>query len=210
MAYPTKRITEILTSQNDRADLRNAAQNGVEASVFALGSCPPRFMEQEQEQDQEQEQGVTLAFCTVGAVERDGRSRNEAFLEHIGEKSMEENNVLREQEMRDRETHIYHIIHFEDGSHLCNCCTLQTLGIPCRHFYTAMLMNDHRLNERARGTPVAHWLKGTEPHRVATETHGQGRGIMSSALRETCAGDERWILFPDHAIKYTMRSVCAT
>ncbi|CAM9522472.1 unnamed protein product [Pylaiella littoralis] len=67
-------------------------------------------------------------------------------------------------EQRDNKTFDYLVLLFSDGSHLCQCRTLQTLGLLCRHLWGAMLhspdfrfhvglLHEHRLTETARGTP---------------------------------------------------------
>ena len=140
----------ILGRQQNAADLGDALQHlpavrmattastafkGVlDACEFALGAWPRRFMEQEM--------GAALMYCQRACHEVYGQDVVEVLsgtFDYVKDKFCDVRVVFAVIEERDRERHLYHLLLFSDGSHLCQCRNLQTLGLGCRHFWAAML-----------------------------------------------------------------------
>ena len=86
----------------------------------------------------------------------------------------------------------YVVLAMNDGSHLCSCRTLQTLGLCCRHFWMTMrlsckfrfhigILNQHWLVEQGR-RPMTDW-----PATVATKwaiARNHAATVEEDAIRE--------------------------
>lgn len=147
----------------------NAFSGVLDACKFPIALWPRRFTEQEMV--------AAVLFCQMGGGEVDGPERAAALqrsFEYIGNKLCDVSYVFGIQEHRDKKTFDYLVLLFADGSHLCQCRTLQTLGLLCRHVWAAMLhsprfrfhiglLHEHWLTETARGTPQKDWPDAAAP-----------------------------------------------
>ena len=164
----------------------------VEASEFSIDPWPRRFMEQEM--------GVAILYCQLGGEGIAGPERAEALkrtFEYIAEKLCDVFFVSQVCESRGSHTCTYLVTLFSDGSHLCQCRTLQVLGLCCRHFWTAMihsrrfqfhvgLLHEHWLAEKARGTPEGDWPSAATPKWIAADRHG-GAAAGTDGFQGTAA-----------------------
>lgn len=201
-------FTGLVDNQRDSAMLRDAIQHlppvrmaipattafkGVmEASEFPIALWPRRFMEQEM--------GAAILYCQLGGEEIDGPERAEALkrtFEYIAEKLCDVVFVFQVCESRGSHTYTYLVTLFSDGSHLCQCRTLQVLGLCCRHFWAAMihsrrfrfhvgLLHEHWLAEKARGTPEGDWPSAATPKWIAADRHG-GAAAGTDGFQGTAA-----------------------
>ena len=201
-------FTGLVDNQRDSAMLRDAIQHlppvrmaipattafkGVmEASEFPIALWPRRFMEQEM--------GAAILYCQLGGEEIDGPERAEALkrtFEYIAEKLCDVVFVFQVCESRGSYTYTYLVTLFSDGSHLCQCRTLQVLGLCCRHFWAAMihsrrfrfhvgLLHEHWLAEKARGTPEGDWPSAATPKWIAADRHG-GAAAGTDGFQGTAA-----------------------
>ena len=138
-------FTGLVDNQRDSAKLRDAIQHlppvrmaipaptafkvVMEAPEFSIAPWPRRFMEQEM--------GAAILYCQLGG-EIAGSERAEALkrtFEYIAEKLCDVVFVFQVCESRGSHTYSYLVTLFSDGSHLCQCRTLQVLGLCCRHFW---------------------------------------------------------------------------
>ena len=187
-------FTGLVDNQRDSAMLRDAIQHlppvrmaipaptavfkGVmEASEFSIAPWPRRFMEQEM--------GAAILYCQLGG-EIAGPERAEALkrtFEYIAEKLCDVVFVFQVCESRGSHTYTYLVTLFSDGSHLCQCRTLQILALCCRHFWAAIihsrlfrfhvgLLHEHWLAEKPRGTPEGDWPSAATPKWIAADRHG--------------------------------------
>lgn len=203
----------ILGRQENAADLRDALQHlpavrmattastafkGVlDACEFALGAWPRRFMEQEM--------GAALMYCQRACHEVHGQDFVEVLsgtFDYVKDKFCDVRVVVAVVEERDRERYLYHLLLFSDGSHLCQCRNLQTLGLGCRHFWASMLrdprfqfhiglQHEHWLTEHARGTPEKDWPPAARPRWVVANRHaapGTVGGFEWPALDHSAGG----------------------
>ncbi|CAB1105779.1 unnamed protein product [Ectocarpus sp. CCAP 1310/34] len=149
----------------------------LESCEFSIAGWPRRFMEQEMT--------AAIMFCQMGGGEADGPERAAALgrtFEYIEGKLCGVIYVFRIHEQRDGKAFDYLILLFSDGSNLCQCRTLQTLGLFCRHVWAAMmhsprfrfhvgLLHEHWLTEKARGTPQQDWPDVARPRWVVSNRH---------------------------------------
>ena len=103
---------------------------------YGLGKWPVKF--------KRDEMGAAALFCagSDNAV-LDEPDRTEAFgkLEFIGDLVVDVDTVAAIVENRSGKKMPYVVLAMNDGSHLCSCRTLQTLGLCCRHFWMAMRLS---------------------------------------------------------------------
>ncbi|CAB1120055.1 unnamed protein product [Ectocarpus sp. CCAP 1310/34] len=199
-----KYFSGIICSQKDAAMLRDAIdhlppnrmvappatafKSVLESCEFSIASWPRRFMEQEMT--------AAIMFCQMGGGEVDGPERAAALghtFEYIEGKLCDVIYVFGIHEQRDGKGFDYLVLLFSDGSHLCQCLTLQTLGLFCRHVWAAMmhsprftfqiglpfrfhvgLLHEHWLTEKARGTPQQDWPDVARPRWVVSNRHAAG------------------------------------
>ena len=96
---------------------------------YALGKWPVKF--------KRDERGAAALFCAGNdSAVLDGPDRTEALgkLEFIGDLVADVDTVAVIVENRSGKNMPYVVLAMNDGSHLCSCRTLQTLGLCCRHF----------------------------------------------------------------------------
>ena len=181
-----------------------AFKSVLESCEFSIAGWPRRFMEQEMT--------AAITFCQMGGGEVDGPERAAASgrtFEYIEDKLCDAIYVFGIHEQRDDKAFDYLVLLFSDGSHLCQCRTLQTLRLFCRHVWAAMmysprfrfhvgLLHEHWLTEKARGTPQQDWPDVARPRWVVSNRHaarevdgaageGEGEGVGG------CSG--RWKSF---------------
>lgn len=228
----------VITSQTDRATFRDAEipqlpavrvsgaaatttgtrflKDGLEACKFPDRAWARRFMELEM--------NAASLYCLAGGEElllEDGGERSTALrrsFEFVGEDELCDVTAVRriEEQCTNLRCCEYSVLLFSDGSHLCECRTLQTLGLGCRHFWAAMhqsdsfrfqvgLLNEHWLTETARGTPHSEWPQAAVKWVVAdrfrpavgavTEVFQKAPSLSVSALGSGSTGDESWKAF---------------
>lgn len=187
----------------------------LDACKFSIGEWPRQFMELEMD--------AAAIYCNSGGEELDEEDRTQALqrpFEYIEEKLCEIDAVQCVVEMRDGESYEYLVARFLDGSHLCGCRTLQTLGLPCRHFWAAMLqnknfgfqiglLNEHWLSEKARGTPQSDWPECAVVKWIVADRYGGAKGatevFQGSASGST--GDISWKAFTKGYSRQTLQTV---
>ena len=118
---------------------------------YALGKWPVKF--------KRDEMGAAALFCAGNdnAV-LDGSDRTEALgkLKFIGDSVVDVDTVTVIVENRSGKNMPYVVLAMNDGSHLCSCRTLKTLGLCCRNFWMAMRLScKFRLHT---GILHQHWL----------------------------------------------------
>lgn len=167
------------------------------ACEFSIGRWPRRFMEQEM--------AAALLHCKQGGEEINGPQSADALshtFEYISEKLCDVIFVYQVREERDSKSFPYVVLLFSDGSHLCQCRALQTLGLGCRHFWAAMLLHpkfrfhvgllhEHWLTEKARRTLEEGWPPAATPEWIAADRQGGAAGGTESvqeAASETGVG----------------------
>ena len=86
---------------------------------------------------------ATLFCASSDNAVLDGPDRTEALvkLEFIGDLVVDVDTVAAIVENRSGKNMPYVVLAMNDGSHLCSCRTLQTLGLCCRHFWMAMRLS---------------------------------------------------------------------
>ena len=145
---------------------------------------------------------AAVMFCQMGGGELDGPERVAVLgrtFEYIDAKLCDVIYVFGVREQRDNKTFDYLVLLFLDGSHLCQCRTLQTLGLLCRHLWAAMLhspkfrfhvglLHEHWLTETARGTPQQDWPDAAAPRWIVADRHAATAGAMEGF--EAAAGDD--------------------
>ncbi|CAM9763170.1 unnamed protein product [Ascophyllum nodosum] len=169
----------------------------LDACEFPIALWPRRFMEQEM--------AAAMMHCQLGGGEVDGPERAAALkrtFEYIEDKLCDVTLVFRVHEERNSQSYDYLVLLFSDGSHLCQCRTLQVLGLGCRHFWAAMLhsprfrfhvglLHEHWLTEKARGTPEKDWPSSAAPKWIVADRHAGAAGTMEgfeAAASETGVG----------------------
>ena len=123
---------------------------------YALGKWPVKF--------KRDEMGAAALFCAGNdnAV-LDGPDRTEVMgkLESIEDLVVDVDTVAAIVKNRSGKNIPYVVLTMNDGNHICSCRTPQTLGLFCRHFWTAMrlsckfrfhigILNEHWLVEQGR------------------------------------------------------------
>ena len=193
-----------IESQADRAAHRNAqlhlpqvAAPQVDALWFgepvmgpiryALGKWPLKF--------KRDEMGIAALFCAGNdnAVP-DGPDRTEALdkLEFIVDLVVDVDTVAVIVENRSGKNMPYVVLAMNDGSHLCSCRTLLTLGLCCRHLWMAMRLsckfgfhiwipNQHWLVEQGR-RPMTDWPATVTPKWAMARNHAAT--VEEDAIRE--------------------------
>ena len=143
---------------------------------YALGKWPVKL--------KRDEMGAAALFCAGNdnAV-LDGPDRTEALgkLEFIGDLVVDVGTVAVIVENRSGKNMPYVVLAMNDGSHLCSCCTLQILGLCCRHSWMAMrlsckfrfhigILNQHWLVEQGR-RPMTDWPVTVAPKWAIARNH---------------------------------------
>lgn len=226
-----KFLNEAISDQKDLEDIRTAQlelpqiqmpQTEItmlsaawEACEFPLGHWPRRFMQEEM--------GAAMAYCVLETVVLDRPRRREALkgpFKFIGDKVVDVEDVAGVIEMRKaNEEYTHYVARFRDGSHLCTCRTLQTLGLCCRHFWAAMLkfasfkfhvglVNEHWLTERAR-VPTEHWPPSAVPKWVAADRFGGG-GITQVEVSGGVPSGGCWMSFSEATGLQSLQSTLDT
>ena len=129
---------------------------------YALGKWPDKFKRDER-------RAAALFYVGNDNAVLDGPDHTEALgkLEFIGGLVVDVDTVAVIVENRSGKNMPYVVLVMNDGSHLCSCRTLQTLGLCCRHFWMAMrlsckfrfhigILNQHWLVEQRR-RPITDW-----------------------------------------------------
>ena len=139
--------------------------------------------------------GAAVVFCAGNdnAV-LDGPDRTEALgkLEFIGDLVVDVDTVAVRVEKRSGKNMPYVVLAMKDGSHLCSCRTLQTLGLCCRQFWTAMrlsckfrfhigILNQHWLVEQGR-RPMTDWPAMVVPKWAIARNHAAT--VEEDAIKE--------------------------
>ena len=154
---------------------------------YALGKWPVKF--------KRDEMGAAALFCTGnGNAGLDGPDRTEVLgkLEFIGDLVVDVDTAVVIVENRSGKNMPYVVLARNDGSHLCSCRTLQTLGLCCRHFWMAMrlsckfrfyigILNQHWLVEQGR-RPMADWPATVAPKWAIARNHAAT--VEKDAIRE--------------------------
>ena len=102
-------------------------------------------------------------------------------MEFIGDLVVDEDTVAVIMENLSGKNMPYVILAMNDGSHLCSCRMLQTLGLCCRHFWMAKrlsckfrfyigILNQHWLVEQGR-RPMTDWPATVAPKWVIASNH---------------------------------------
>ena len=135
---------------------------------YALGKKPAKF--------KRDEMGAAALFCAVNdSTVLDGPDRAEVLgkLELIGDLIVDVDTMAVIVENRSGKNMLYAVFAMNDGSYLCSCRSLQTLGLCCRHLWMAMrlsckfrfhiaILNQHWLVEQGR-RPMTDWPATVAP-----------------------------------------------
>lgn len=184
-------------SQSDRPAFRNAqihltpveapqverfwfGEAVMEPLKYALGAWPFSFTQEEM--------AAAAVYC--GSPQNavlDGPDRAAALSEfdYIGDMIINVETVALIVENRDGTDLRFVVLGMDNGSHLCSCRTLQTLGLCCRHFWRAMrlsrrykfhvgILSQHWLAEEAR-KPMSDWPEAVAPKWTAALNHRVAR-----------------------------------
>ena len=189
--------TGIIDSQLDAAHLRDSIHHlpPVRMTVPATTSCkdvlaacefsialwPRRLIEQEM--------STALLFCLVGGEEIDGEERAGVLkhtFDYIENNLLDVTAVQKIDEQRDSKSYVCYVLLFADGSLLCQCRTLQVLGLGCRHLnaefrFHVGLLHQHWLTEKARGSPEGGWPSAATPRWIVGDQHGGAAGGTEGA-----------------------------
>ena len=85
-------------------------------------------------------------------------------------------------EERDSKSYDYPVSLSSEGSHLCQCSTLQVLGLGCRHVWVAVLhifrshvglLHEHWVAEKARGAPEKEWSSKAASKWIVADRHAR-------------------------------------
>ena len=120
--------------------------------------------------------------CQLGGGEVDGPQRAAALKRTFEYKLCHVTLVFGVDEIRNSKSYDYLVLLFSDGSYLCQCRTLQVLGLGRRHFWAAMLHNpkfrfhvgllfEHWLTEKVRGTPEKDGPSSAAPKWIVADRH---------------------------------------
>lgn len=166
-------LTPVQAPQVERYWFGEAVMNPLK---YALGAWPFKFTQEEM--------GAAVVLCSSpeNAV-LDGPERAAALSEfdYIGDMVINVETVALIVESRDGTDLRFVVLGMDNGSHLCSCRTLQTLGLCCRHFWRAMrlsrrykfhvgLLSQHWLVEKGR-KPMSDWPEAVAPKWAAALNH---------------------------------------
>ena len=143
---------------------------------FALGVWPYKFMMDEV--------ALCAMFCSSPSnAVLEGPARAEALsrFEYIGMMVVDVETVALIVENHNGTDKQYVVLGMKDGGHLCSCCTLQELGLCCRHFWAAMrlsrkdkfhvgILNQHWLADQGRKL-TSEWPEGAKPMWAVAKNH---------------------------------------